>query len=228
MIRHMRHGSPPRLMALQSILSPNRRESLPTPSAGVRITGHFTRRHRAATRHGVEADARPTADRELQDDPVPTTLAPKTDLTSKHAIKPEPAPPARAAQVSDPIAASGAGAPLTRDERLLKLQDALHAHARSLASNSEPASGAPSSAAGLSSPRPGPAASASWRPFSVWRGRRQRKSPFDAAQPITASRRCTRPRASRSRPPDAEASSSGDWPQVRTRPPRPRPMRTRL
>jgi uncharacterized protein YecA (UPF0149 family) len=33
----MRHGSPPRLMALQSILSPNRRESLPTPSAGVRI-----------------------------------------------------------------------------------------------------------------------------------------------------------------------------------------------
>src|SRR3954449_8756965 len=36
---HMRHGSPPRLMALQSILSPNRRESLPTPSAGVRMTG---------------------------------------------------------------------------------------------------------------------------------------------------------------------------------------------
>src|SRR3954465_1098740 len=38
MIRHMRHGSPPRLLALQSILSPNRRESLPTPSAGVRIS----------------------------------------------------------------------------------------------------------------------------------------------------------------------------------------------
>src|SRR3954452_8210502 len=37
MIRHMRHGSSPRLMALQSILSPNRRESLPTPSAGVRV-----------------------------------------------------------------------------------------------------------------------------------------------------------------------------------------------
>src|SRR3954454_18244040 len=37
MIRHMRHGSPPRLMALQPILSPNRRESLPTPSAGVRM-----------------------------------------------------------------------------------------------------------------------------------------------------------------------------------------------
>src|SRR4051812_16545422 len=37
MIRHMRHGSPPRLMALQSILSPNRRESLPTPSGGVRM-----------------------------------------------------------------------------------------------------------------------------------------------------------------------------------------------
>src|SRR4051812_15568433 len=39
MIGHMRHGSPPRLIALQSILSPNHRESLPTPSAGVRITG---------------------------------------------------------------------------------------------------------------------------------------------------------------------------------------------
>src|SRR5215207_5430473 len=38
MIRHMRHGSPPRLLALQSILSPNRRESLPTPSAGVRMS----------------------------------------------------------------------------------------------------------------------------------------------------------------------------------------------
>src|SRR5215210_7755261 len=41
MIRHMRHGSPPRLMALQSILSPNRRESLPTPSAGVRMIRGF-------------------------------------------------------------------------------------------------------------------------------------------------------------------------------------------
>src|SRR3954451_11083056 len=38
MIGHMRHGSPPRLLALQSTLSPNRRESLPTPSAGVRMT----------------------------------------------------------------------------------------------------------------------------------------------------------------------------------------------
>src|SRR3954451_5961549 len=38
MIGPMRHGSPPRLMAPQSILSPNRRESLPAPSAGVRMT----------------------------------------------------------------------------------------------------------------------------------------------------------------------------------------------
>src|SRR3954452_17882143 len=41
MIRHMRHGSPPRLKAFQSILSPNRRESLPTPSAGVRIRRNY-------------------------------------------------------------------------------------------------------------------------------------------------------------------------------------------
>src|SRR5215217_3077891 len=38
MIRHMRHGSPPRLMAPQPTLSPNRRESLATPSAGDRIS----------------------------------------------------------------------------------------------------------------------------------------------------------------------------------------------
>ena len=37
MIRPMRHGSSPGLMAPQLILSPNRRESLPTPSAGVRM-----------------------------------------------------------------------------------------------------------------------------------------------------------------------------------------------
>ena len=41
MIGHMRHGSPPRLLALQSILSPNHRESLPTPSAGVRIIPRY-------------------------------------------------------------------------------------------------------------------------------------------------------------------------------------------
>src|SRR5215210_1847696 len=44
MIRYMRHGSPPRLMALQLILSPNRRESLPAPSAGDRIMGLLCKR----------------------------------------------------------------------------------------------------------------------------------------------------------------------------------------
>src|SRR4051812_10790969 len=39
MIRPMRHGLSPRLLALQSILSPSRRESLPAPSAGDRIIG---------------------------------------------------------------------------------------------------------------------------------------------------------------------------------------------
>src|SRR3954449_2790091 len=62
MIRHMRHGSPPRLMALQSILSPNRRESLPTPSAGARISPE--RRRQAVIgireRYGL-SDATPAA-----------------------------------------------------------------------------------------------------------------------------------------------------------------------
>src|SRR4051812_35390784 len=59
MIRHMRHGSPPRLMALQSILSPNRRESLPTPSAGVRITEPLAIRCRSsfATPLNLHSDA---------------------------------------------------------------------------------------------------------------------------------------------------------------------------
>src|SRR5215212_5179082 len=38
MIRHMRHGSSPGLMAPQPILGSNRRESLAIPSAGDRIT----------------------------------------------------------------------------------------------------------------------------------------------------------------------------------------------
>src|SRR5215207_7661911 len=59
MIRHMRHGSPPRLMALQSILRPNRRESLPAPSAGNRMTGHGEeariKNGPALAGHGAEA-----------------------------------------------------------------------------------------------------------------------------------------------------------------------------
>src|SRR4051794_18433398 len=39
MIGHMRHGSPPRLMTPQPIRGPNRRESLPAPLAGDRMTG---------------------------------------------------------------------------------------------------------------------------------------------------------------------------------------------
>src|SRR3954469_11400223 len=38
MIRHMRHGSSPRLMTPQPIRGPNRREALATPSAGDRMT----------------------------------------------------------------------------------------------------------------------------------------------------------------------------------------------
>src|SRR3954447_18619760 len=40
MIRHMRHGAPPRLMAPQSIGSTDLQESHPTPSAGNRLVSH--------------------------------------------------------------------------------------------------------------------------------------------------------------------------------------------
>src|SRR3954468_18224036 len=42
MIRHMRHGSSPRLMTPQPIRGPNRREALATPSAGDRIITHVS------------------------------------------------------------------------------------------------------------------------------------------------------------------------------------------
>src|SRR5215217_5084083 len=44
MIRHMRHGSPPRLMAPKPIWQPNVLESYATPSAGDRITPQIYRR----------------------------------------------------------------------------------------------------------------------------------------------------------------------------------------
>src|SRR4051812_25779484 len=61
MIRHMRHGSPPRLMALQSILSPNRRESLPTPSAGVRIRSRIGARYSGTGSEQKAPDRRRTS-----------------------------------------------------------------------------------------------------------------------------------------------------------------------
>src|SRR5215213_6169613 len=57
MIRHMRHGSSPGLMAPQPILGSNRRESLATPSAGDRITGRLLR-HRSWDRARSRADLR--------------------------------------------------------------------------------------------------------------------------------------------------------------------------
>src|SRR3954468_22887518 len=89
----------------------------------------------------------------------------------------------------------------------------------------------PASAWAVSSFRRRPArstASGSWRPFSVWRGRRQRKPPFSSTRRIAVSARGARPRASRSHRPNAAASSSGDPPPARTGPLRPRPARIRL
>jgi len=46
-------------MALQSILSPNRRESLPTPSAGVRMTSPRKRLARELVDHEVQHGSEP-------------------------------------------------------------------------------------------------------------------------------------------------------------------------
>jgi hypothetical protein len=128
------------------------------------ITGHFTRRHSAARRNNAEAGAPPIAGRRLQGDPVPTTPAPKPKSAPEQSNKPEPILSARAAQVGERAVVSGAVVPLSTDERLLKLQEALHAHARNLAVSTEPASGVPPAPGGISSPRP---ASASPEPKAV-------------------------------------------------------------
>ena len=70
-------------------------------------------------------------------------------------------------------------------------------------------------------------ACASWRPFRVWRGRRQRKSPFGATRLRAVSARCVRRSASRSRRPAAARSSWGDPPPIPTVPPRPPQARAR-
>jgi hypothetical protein len=116
------------------------------------VTGHFTRRHSVATRRDMGLEARPTADRSLQDDPAPTTPAPKPDSVAEQSNKTEPVLPVGTAQPGTSAALSEA-APGARDERLLKLQAALHAHARKLASDTQRASNVPLAPERLTSPR---------------------------------------------------------------------------
>jgi hypothetical protein len=124
------------------------------------ITGHFTRRHRAAMRRSADPDARSTRGDPSPDDPDPPPVAPKANAAAEPRTKTEPVFPGRMTQPDTPPARSGAAVSLARDERLARLEEALHAHARTLASNTEPPS--PSSAlpdpGGLSSVRPVPAA----------------------------------------------------------------------
>ena len=114
------------------------------------VTGHFTRRHSATTRHSAKLDARLMADDNAQDDPGPSTSA------LKQRTRREPAVPVGAAQPDTPVALSEA-APLARDERLLELQAALHAHARTLASDNEPGLSVRPTPEGLRRPQSAPA-----------------------------------------------------------------------
>jgi len=116
------------------------------------ITGRFTRRHSAIAPRDVGSDTRSPAHRSVQDDPVPTTPAPKPNAAAEQRTKTEAAVPVGTAQPGTPAAQSEA-APLARDERLVKLQAALHAHARTLASDTERASNVPLAPERLTSPR---------------------------------------------------------------------------
>jgi len=98
------------------------------------------------------SEARPTADRTVQDDPVPTTPARKPSSVAEQSNKPEAAVPVGVAQPGTSTTLSEA-APIARDERLLKLQAALHAHARTLASDTQRASNVPLAPERLTSPR---------------------------------------------------------------------------
>ena len=114
------------------------------------ITGHFVLRHSAATRRGLKPDASPAANYRGPDDPSLTTAALKPNSAAEPRNKTEPASPVGVAQSGASQAVWGAES-LASDERVLKLQKALHIHARNLATSTEPASG------GLSSPRSVPA-----------------------------------------------------------------------
>ena len=116
------------------------------------ITGRFTRRHSAIAPRDVGSDTRSPAHRSVQDDPVPTTPAPKPNAAAEQRTKTEAAVPVGTAQPGTPAAQSEA-APLARDERLVKLQAALHAHARTLASDTERASNVPLAPERLTRPR---------------------------------------------------------------------------
>jgi hypothetical protein len=111
----------------------------------------------------------------------------------------------RPAQSSTPSIATFAawpGAGMRRSAPFLAQTCARYGWVSASDSSAKSSTISPASAWALSSFRRRPArstASASWRPFSVWRGRRQRKSPFGAAQPITASRRCARDAHARAR-----------------------------
>src|SRR3954464_28336 len=103
------------------------------------ITGHFGRRHSAAQRK-TEANARPGVDRKLLAAPRPDGSSSRSARTTEPVIKPEPMTSVGAAPVGSPTTETGVVGPLTTDERLLKLQAALQAHARSLAAKFESAS----------------------------------------------------------------------------------------
>ena len=120
------------------------------------ITGHFTRRHRAAMR-SAEPDAGTARGDPSPDDPDPTPVAPKANAAAEPRTKTEPVVPGRMAQPGMPPARSGAAVSPARDERLARLEEALHAHARTLASNTEPPSDVLPAPRGLSSLRPVPA-----------------------------------------------------------------------
>lgn len=113
------------------------------------VTGHFVRRHGRTPRHNVKWEDRLTPS-DL--DPDSSALTPNPNSGAEQGTNVEPTLPAGAAS-----AALSAAAPLARDERLAKLQEALHAHARTLASNAEPASGALPAPGGLKYPRSAPA-----------------------------------------------------------------------
>jgi len=120
------------------------------------ITGHFTRKHSTQHRRGIEADARSGADPRIEAEPVPAPAAPKAHPAPEQAMKPETVLPVGLAPVDRTAAPLEAVAPLTSDERLLRLQEALHARARSLAANGQSVSAAPSVQASLSKPQLSP------------------------------------------------------------------------
>jgi hypothetical protein len=120
------------------------------------ITGHFPRQPSASGRSKAGLEPRPTSPQLSDDLPTPwpsLALQPAQRVKPNLVLATATAPEGGLPSLFEELPSRALALAATQDERLLKLREALHAHARTLASDAERASGALSGPGDSSSPR---------------------------------------------------------------------------